>query len=135
MSVLPVIGIGTTASVVVNNLTRQEIEKSEKRLAIEVQNHLNQYMWERFGDIQIMASFDIFTNPERRQITTNEEKVAALEQFLKAYPTYDSVAVFDIKGDPIAQTKGIALGNHLTAPISRMRYVPKTDSKSANYIG
>lgn len=116
ISTLPVLGVGTTAYIVVSNLTRQEIEKSEKRLATEVQNHLNQYMWERFGDIQIMATLDIFTNPTLRQNTTNEEKNTALEQFLKAYPIYDNIAVFNIKGDPIAQTQGAALGNQLNSP-------------------
>ncbi len=112
LSTLPAIGIGTTIYIVVNRLNQQEIEKSEQHLATEVQNHLNQYMWERFGDIQIMANQDIFTASDRRQKTTTEEKAQALEQFLKAYSIYDSIAVFDLKGNPIAQTKGTPLGNH-----------------------
>jgi len=112
MGTFPVIGVGTSAYLVVNNLSRQEIEKSEQRLATDVQSHLNQYMWERFGDIQIMANQDIFTDPERRKKTTTQEKSQALEQFLKAYPIYDNIAVFDLNGDPIAQTTVTPLGNH-----------------------
>lgn len=112
MGTFPVIAVGTSADLVVNNLSRQEIEKNEQRLATEVQNHLNQYMWERFGDIQIMANQDIFTDSERRKKTTVKEKSQALEQFLKAYPIYDNIAVFDLNGDPIAQTTVTPPGNH-----------------------
>ncbi len=112
MSTLPVIGVATTAYFGVNHISRQEIEKSEQRLATEVQSHLNQYMWERFGDIKIMSNQDIFTDPERRNKTTTEEKAQVLEQFKEAYPIYESIAIFDLKGDLIAQTKGQPLENH-----------------------
>src|SRR5579883_328617 len=112
ISTTPVIVVGSIAYVDLKESNRQNIEKNERRLATEVQSHLNQYMWERFGDIQIMASLDIFTDPKDRGAATTAEKSAALEQFLKAYPVYDSIAVFDLKGDPIAQTSGPPLPNH-----------------------
>ncbi|GAB4341733.1 MAG: hypothetical protein OHK0047_33550 [Leptolyngbyaceae cyanobacterium] len=115
MSTLPVFIVGTTAFLVVREVSRAELEKHETLLASGVQSHLNQYMWERFGDIKAISNLDIFTNSRRRETATAREKSKALEQFLKAYPVYNSIAVFDLNGDPIgvAQEKGVPpLGNH-----------------------
>lgn len=115
MSTLPVFIVGTTAFLIVREVSRAELEKREVLLASEVQNHLNQYMWERFGDIKVISNLDIFTNSRRRETVTAREKSKALEQFLRAYPVYDSIAVFDLEGEPIgvAQEKGLSsLGNH-----------------------
>jgi methyl-accepting chemotaxis protein PixJ len=111
MSLLPVLGVGTTAYVVTSRLNQREIEKREQRLATELQSHLNNFMVERYGDIQIMANIEVFTNPRLRRTMTTQEKANALEKFLEAYPVYDSIAVFNIEGDTIAQTKGKPLGN------------------------
>lgn len=111
ISTIPVVVVGSITYVALKESNRQSVEKNEQRLAREVQTTINQYMWERFGDIQIMASLDILTDPRLREIATAAEKSAVLEQFLKAYPIYDSVAAFDIKGEPIAQTKGERLPN------------------------
>lgn len=112
ISAVPILVVGSTAYIELKESNRQTIEKNDQRLATEVQSHINQFMWERYGDIQIMSSLDIFTDPKDRQSTSTAEKNAVLEQFLKAYPIYDSVAVFDLKGNPIAQTKGPKLPNH-----------------------
>ena len=64
------------------------------------------------GDIQVMANLDIFTNPKLRDLATAEEKSAALQQIKETYKIYNSIAVFDLKGDLIAQTEGKPLGNH-----------------------
>ncbi|MBW4694401.1 MAG: HAMP domain-containing protein [Lyngbya sp. HA4199-MV5] len=112
ISTIPVVVVGATAYVQLKESTRQSVEKSEQRITSEVQSHLNQYMWERFGDIKIMSGLDILTDSNLRQTTTTAEKSAALDRFIQAYPLYNSIAAFDLKGDPIAQTKGTALSNH-----------------------
>ncbi|GAB4185709.1 MAG: methyl-accepting chemotaxis protein [Coleofasciculaceae cyanobacterium] len=111
MSLLPLLAVGTIDYAVTHQLEEKEIEKREQRLATNLQSNLNNFMRERYGDIQIMANNEVFTNPRLRQTMTNEEKAQSLEKFLDAYPIYDSVAVFNIKGDTIAQTKGKPLGN------------------------
>ena len=112
ISIIPVVVVGATAYYNLKETTQQSIEKEDQILAGEVQSHLNQYMWERFGDIQIMAGLDIFTDPKIRQATTAAEKAATLDRFIKAYPIYNSIAAFDLKGDPIAQTQGERVQNH-----------------------
>ncbi|MBW4471616.1 MAG: HAMP domain-containing protein [Stenomitos rutilans HA7619-LM2] len=112
ISTIPIVVVGATAYIQLKESNRHSVEKNEQRLTSEVQNHLNQYMWERYGDIQIMSSLDILTDSKLRQATTTAEKAATLDRFIQAYPIYNSIAAFDLKGDPIAQTKGPTLPNH-----------------------
>ena len=112
VSGLPVIAVGAAAYYDLKESNKQSIEKEDQILAGEVQSHLNQYMWERFGDIKIMSSLDILTDPKLRQATSAAEKSATLDRFIAAYPIYNSIAAFDLKGDPIAQTQGERLQNH-----------------------
>lgn len=111
MSTIPVFVVGLVTYIQLKETNRQAVEKNDQYLASQLQSQLNQFMWERFGDIQIMADLDILTDSKIRQTTTTAEKSAVLERFLKAYPIYDSVAAFDLNGDPIVQTKGERLPN------------------------
>jgi twitching motility protein PilJ len=111
ISTIPIVVVGLVTYIELKETNRQAVEKTEQRLASYLQSQLNQFMWERFGDIQILAGLDILTDAKIRQTTTAAEKSAVLERFLKAYPIYDSVAAFDLNGDPIAQTKGERLPN------------------------
>ena len=110
MSTLSIFSVGSAAFLVVRQNSQTEIEQQEKSLASAVQLHLNQYMWERFADIQVMASLDLFTDARRRETATIAEKSKALEQFLKAYPIYNNITVFDLNGTPsgIAQAKDLS---------------------------
>ena len=112
VSSIPIVAVGAAAYYNLKESSRETAEKNDQRFAREVQSHINQYMWERFGDIQIMAGLDILTDSKIRQTTTEDEKSATLERFIKAYPIYNSIAAFDLKGDPIAQTQGKKLPNH-----------------------
>ena len=71
---IPIAVVGTTVYIALKESSQKSVEKNEQLLAGEVQNHLNQYMWERYGDIQIMAGLSIFTDAKVRQSTTTEEK-------------------------------------------------------------
>jgi Methyl-accepting chemotaxis protein (MCP) signalling domain/Cache domain len=72
-------------------------------------------VFERNGDVSILASLPVFINPKVAAITSVESKSQLLDRFVSIYQVYDSIAVFDIKGNLIAQSKGESLTkiNHL----------------------
>ena len=107
---IPVLAIGAAAYYFANrSFTKQIVEVGETQ-TVDLQDKTNRFMKERFSDIQVMANLEIFTDAEH----TPAEKTAALERLMSASDVYDSIAVFDIKGEPIAQTKqGQKLDNHL----------------------
>lgn len=112
IGVIPIVGIGTAAYFFANQSVSQKIIANKEATTTQISAKVASYMRERFGDIQIMSSLDIFTDPGLRGSTTKQAKQAALDQFVQAYTIYNSIAFFDLKGNVLAQSSGKALGNH-----------------------
>lgn len=109
---LPILIVGGEAYYFASKSFTQEITVAQKASTREVLAKVAFYMRERYGDIQILANLNTFTDVRLRQTTTRQEKQAALDQFVKAYPIYDSIAVFDLNGNVLAQSAGEPLPNH-----------------------
>ncbi|WP_299490366.1 methyl-accepting chemotaxis protein [Acaryochloris sp. IP29b_bin.137] len=112
IGVVPVAAIGTAAYFFANQSVSQKIIANKEATTTQISAKVASYMRERYGDIQIMSSLDIFTDPGLRGSTTKQAKQAALDQFVKAYTIYNSIAFFDLKGNVLAQSSGKDLGNH-----------------------
>ena len=113
IGVIPTITLSAIAYYYTAASFSQEISSSKKTLVADLQNLIYYFMRDRKSDIQVMANLDIFTDPNLRNIATAEDKSVALQKIQDAYNIYNSIAVFDAKGDFIAKTDGKSLGNHL----------------------
>ncbi len=112
IGVVPVAAVGTAAYFFANQSVSQKIIANKEATTTQIAAKVASYMRERYGDIQIMSSLDIFIDPTLRGSTTKQAKQAALDQFVKAYTIYNSIAFFDLKGNVLAQSSGKALNNH-----------------------
>ncbi|MEL6494340.1 MAG: methyl-accepting chemotaxis protein [Cyanobacteria bacterium J06623_7] len=110
---IPTLLVGTVAYYFAADSIEQQTSSARKTIVGELQNQVNVFMGDRLNDIKVMANLDIFTHPQLSQQASKAEKAAALEQIQTVYGFYNSIAVFDLQGNVIAQTKGKALGNHL----------------------
>lgn len=106
LGTIPILVSGMVAHQVANYSFSQVLKGTEKVIVSDVQNKANLFMRDRFSDIQVMANLDIFADPKLRSTATAAQKAAALNRMQQAYKIYNSIAVFDVKGNPIAQTKG-----------------------------
>ncbi|WP_144867975.1 HAMP domain-containing protein, partial [Hyella patelloides] len=113
LGTLPTATLGLVAYWAADNSISKEIATVRKRLAVDLRNEVNLFMRERFQDIQIMANLDILTDPKLRNQISSVEKAATLERIQETYDIYNSIGIFDLKGDVIAQTGDKPLGNHL----------------------
>lgn len=113
LGTLPTATLGLVAYWAADNSISKEITTVRKTLAVDLQNEVNLFMLERFKDIQIMANLDILTDPNLRDQISSVEKAATLERIQETYDIYNSIGIFDLKGDVIAQTGDQPLGNHL----------------------
>lgn len=109
---LPVMAIGGVAYYFSNRSLTEKVIQSEQADATELSDKVNRFMYERYADIQVMAKLPIFTNAQVSQLTTAKEKNKLLDSYVKAYGVYDSIAVFDLNGNVIAQSSGNPLPNH-----------------------
>jgi methyl-accepting chemotaxis protein PixJ len=109
---IPVVVIGTIAYFAASPPIRQQVANTQKAQAQEISDKLNRFLFERYGDIQILSNLPILRNSKVRAITTPKEKQSILDGFISTYKAYDSIAVFDLAGNPIVQSSGTNLDNH-----------------------
>ncbi|MCY7368035.1 MAG: methyl-accepting chemotaxis protein [Chamaesiphon sp.] len=112
LGVLPIAAIGTLNYVQIRNASQQKIIATQKERAVSIADKLNRFVFERNGDIQILSSLQAFVDPKVAAITSLESKNQLLDRFVNSYQVYDSIAVFDVNGNPLFQSKGSKLGNH-----------------------
>jgi twitching motility protein PilJ len=56
------------------------------------------FMRERYGDIQTLANLPFLTNPKIQTALTLPEQKAILDNYIKSYLVYDSIAVYRLDG-------------------------------------
>jgi len=110
---IPTIAVGSVAYHFATKSVAQESTSLRKILVNDLQNQVNIFMSDRFNDVKVMANLDIFTNPKLSNIASIQDKNGALEKFQAAHNEYNSIGIFDIEGNVIAQTGSKPLGNHL----------------------
>jgi methyl-accepting chemotaxis protein PixJ len=113
LGLAPIAAIGTLSYLQIDNALREQTVQTQKARAAAIADKLNRFVFERNGDVEILATQPIFADSKLSAITTLESKNKLLDQYISSYLVYDSIAAFDLKGNPIAQSKGGTLGNHL----------------------
>jgi hypothetical protein len=112
LGIVPISAIGTLNYLQVQHASQQKTIDTQKQRAASIADKLNRFIFERNGDISILSSLPIFVNPKVTAITSVADKTRLLDRFVSAYQVYDSIATFDLKGEPIVQSKGEKLTNH-----------------------
>lgn len=106
LGVLPVIAIGTLAY----NLADQQVVKQITAYKLNRVDALNEevssFMLERYRDLQILSKIDFIVDPKLRAATPVGDMDADLRLLQKEYAFYDSIAIFDLKGNLIAKSEG-----------------------------
>jgi len=106
------IGIGTVAYVLANKTIAEQTNKTEQAKSYDVNKEIALFMRDRLADIEAMSYIAILTDSDLRKNTTVRQKQQVLAQYLKAYPMYNSIAVFDTKGDLLVNDTGKPTSNH-----------------------
>ncbi len=113
LGLAPIGLIGGFSYIQIDNALKEQTAASQKSRAIEIADKFNRFIFERNGDVETLATQPIFADSKAAAITPVADKAKLLDQYVSSYQTYDSIAFFDLKGNPIAQSKGAPLKNHL----------------------
>ena len=115
LGITPVAVLGTVDYLQVQSATQQKTTIDQQNRAALIADKLNRFVFERNGDVAVLASLPVFVNAKVGAIVSPADKSKLLDQFAASYQVYDSIAAFDIKGNLIAQSKGESLTkiNHL----------------------
>ncbi|OBQ23642.1 MAG: hypothetical protein AN488_04450 [Anabaena sp. WA113] len=130
IGILPILGIGVITYMFGSKLIIKQIITSQETTAINLSDKVNNFIGERYGDIQLLSNILFLTppNPVKNVIkkaeigkfrTTrkvniskiNIEIQASLDHLIKSSKVYDSVAIFDLNGQVIIQSAGESLNS------------------------
>ncbi|MBW4499467.1 MAG: GAF domain-containing protein [Scytonema hyalinum WJT4-NPBG1] len=108
---LPVFGIGAITYYLVNQSTTKEIVNNKQDRASLLANNISSFMQRRYGDIQILSKLTFLQNRQLRGVISREQMQARLRNYLDIEDSYESIAVFDINGNLVADSAGESIPN------------------------
>ena len=92
------------------SIYKKEIGNSLSERVWQMSNRLDQYMWARYGEINVLSKLDIFKN------TSNTKEVRKVLDELKLnFPSYSWVGLIDPNGEVLESTDGILKGKNISA--------------------
>lgn len=106
------IGVSTVAYILADKTIVQQTNSAEKAKSSAMTKEIALFMRDRYADIEAMSNLAILADPELRAKSSLQQKQNVLAQYLKAYDMYNSIAVFDLKGDLMVNSSGKAASNH-----------------------
>lgn len=114
LGIVPVLGIGTAAYYFTGNTIAQQSKQTQANAAAEFNSKVNAFLFERYGDIQVMSQLTFLTDPDIGKALSLEEKTAILNKYQETYGVYDSIAFIDLQGNVTLQSDSEegAKGNH-----------------------
>ncbi len=109
LGTVPAATVGGIGFIVAQHSLKQQINQQHNDQAQALIDTVNRFVFERYRDVQMMAQAPILTvipeSPATAAQVTAEQQ-ATLAQFKQIYGVYDSIALFDVRGNVLAQTKG-----------------------------
>lgn len=93
---IPVIAIGIFSYITVSRVVTEQALERNKNKTLQLSDKINRFMFELYGDIQTLATFDIFTDPKLKVPTS--QKAASLERFIQTYGVYNNITAINLDG-------------------------------------
>jgi methyl-accepting chemotaxis protein PixJ len=108
---LPILGLGTLSYLIASKSLESKISQVQQSEAEGLADKVNRFMFERYGDIQILSNLPILISSRIRENTSLQERQTLLNKFIESYKVYDSIAVVDLNGNVIVQSQGEPVPN------------------------
>ncbi len=129
MGVLPVTIVGGLGLWQISDFSTKQIKASQQERAAGIADKMNRFLFERYGDVQVLASQPMFADEKIAKLIPQEDKVKQLDGYITNYQVYENIAFFDLKGNVVVQSKGKSLDNH-----SDREYFQKAISTGQVYV-
>jgi methyl-accepting chemotaxis protein PixJ len=126
LGVLPVIAIGTLAYNLADRQIVKQITSYKLNRVDALNEEVSSFMLERYRDLQILSKVDFIVDPKLRATTPVADMEADLRLLQKEYAFYDSIAIFDLKGNLIAKSEGDVSKN--ISSLDHFKTALKTDN-------
>jgi methyl-accepting chemotaxis protein PixJ len=116
LGVIPTMAVGYVGQNLAHQGFSDEVQTTQIERSSEAVDKLTRFVFERYGDIQVLANFPIFRESKLSTLVSSQDKSQILTNFAKTYVIYDSIAVFDLNGNVLTQSQGDAVKNGAEQP-------------------
>ncbi|MCC3467864.1 MAG: methyl-accepting chemotaxis protein [Microcoleus sp. PH2017_06_SFM_O_A] len=106
LGTIPVILTGAITFFLANQSITSYVINYQETRALATANEVSNFMLERYQDIKQLARLSILNDPRVSQTTSTIQKEAILDKYIEEDEGYDSIAVADLKGNTILQSRG-----------------------------
>jgi len=89
LGTLPVLTIGATAYYFADHQLAKQIKQDKQSRVQALSDEIRYFMFERYGDIQVMANLPILRNPKVQAVTTLQEREVMLNRIAQIYKVYE----------------------------------------------
>jgi methyl-accepting chemotaxis protein PixJ len=101
LGTIPTLSVGGIAYTLASKSVTQQIVNTHQNKADEAIDKLTRFVFERYGDIQVLANLPIFRNSTLSASISLQDKQKVLTQFAETYQVYDSIAIYGVDGNLI----------------------------------
>ncbi len=126
---LPVLAIGALAYHVASIATGGKVSQIQQAEANDLADKVNRFMLERYTDMQVLSTMPILTNTKFRDSLSPKEKQVLLDKYIESYKVYDNIAILNLSGDAIAQSRGASITNQ-----GNNKYFEAVKQKGSTYL-
>jgi methyl-accepting chemotaxis protein PixJ len=120
---IPVAGVGMVAYNVASHSLRAQIITEQGNHAISVKHAFKDAIERLVDDVKILSHSPVLANCHQKSATSHRQEIALLNSFINARQgQYQSVAIFDLKGNLLCQSK------------SKQPFDPKHDYSKQEYF-
>ncbi|PSB05147.1 methyl-accepting chemotaxis protein [Merismopedia glauca] len=106
LGVLPIMSVGAVTYQIASQQLEAQTEASQEASALLVAQKVNNFMYERYGDLQVLSNLTFLTDSQQRSQIPLAQKQKNLDEYIASYGYYDSIAVADLNGKTILQSSG-----------------------------
>jgi methyl-accepting chemotaxis protein PixJ len=127
---IPILGFGILSYLIASKSIESKFTQLQQTETEGLADKVNRFMIERYSNVQVFANLPTFTNRQIRETSTPQQKQAILDKIIEANKVYDSIAVVDLNGNVIVQSK-----NSLLPPnIADRDYIQVVRKNNTPYI-
>ncbi|GAA6615884.1 methyl-accepting chemotaxis protein [Scytonema sp. NUACC26] len=126
---IPVLAIGTLAYYIASMATGSKGAQIQQAEVNGLADKVNRFMLERYTDMQVLSTLPVLTNTKLRDSLSPREKQVLLDKYIESYKVYDSIAILNLSGNAIAQSRGASINNQ-----SNNKYFEAAKQKGSTYI-
>jgi methyl-accepting chemotaxis protein PixJ len=95
---IPILAISAASYSISSDNAKRQLEEKQITVSNSLSSRVSNFMFERYGDVQVLADLGILTDAKLRTAVTTQEKIDTLDRYIQSYGVYDSIAVYGLDG-------------------------------------